>query len=103
MKCLILAAGLGTRLVLRENPSGDQVDRCVRAEVVGWSGGSHGHHPGSAVRVGEPLREHPRGAWVVGGGLGIALPLVPEVGFGVISGLLVVVLVLSMQVRRARA
>ncbi|KGN37082.1 MFS transporter, partial [Knoellia aerolata] len=42
-------------------------------------------------------------AWVVGGGLGIALPLVPEVGFGVISGLLVVVLLLSVQVRRARA
>ena len=42
-------------------------------------------------------------AWVVGGGLGIALPLEPRLGFGVISGLLVVVLLLSVQVRRARA
>jgi len=40
-------------------------------------------------------------AWVVGGGIGIALPLVPELGFGVISGLLVVVLLLSVQLRRA--
>jgi predicted MFS family arabinose efflux permease len=41
-------------------------------------------------------------AWVFGGGLGIALPLVPRLGFGVISGLLVVVLLLSIQVRRQR-
>jgi hypothetical protein len=40
-------------------------------------------------------------AWVLGGGLGIALPLVPRLGFGVISGLLVVVLLLSVQVRRS--
>ena len=42
-------------------------------------------------------------AWVVGGGLGIALPLEPRLGFGVISGLLVVVLLLSVQVRRSRS
>ncbi|MFW5470368.1 MFS transporter [Knoellia sp. CPCC 206435] len=42
-------------------------------------------------------------AWVIGGGLGIALPLEPRLGFGVISGLLVVVLLLSVQVRRSRA
>ena len=42
-------------------------------------------------------------AWVVGGGLGIALPLVPQLGFGVISGLLVVVLVVSLQVRRQKS
>ena len=41
-------------------------------------------------------------AWVLGGGIGIALPLVPQLGFGVISGLLVAVLLLSIQVRRAR-
>ena len=41
-------------------------------------------------------------AWVIGGGLGIALPLVPQLGFGVISGLLVVVLGLSVQVRHSR-
>ena len=39
-------------------------------------------------------------AWVLGGGIGIALPLVPQLGFGVISGLLVVVLLLSISVRR---
>lgn len=39
-------------------------------------------------------------AWVIGGGIGIALPLIPQVGFGVISGLLVLVLLLSVQVRR---
>lgn len=39
-------------------------------------------------------------AWVVGGGIGIALPLIPHLGFGVIAGLLVLVLLLSVQVRR---
>lgn len=40
-------------------------------------------------------------AWVVGGGIGIALPLDPGLGFGVISALLVGVLLLgSAQVRR---
>ncbi|KGN37660.1 membrane protein [Knoellia subterranea KCTC 19937] len=39
-------------------------------------------------------------AWVIGGGLGIALPLIPELGFGVISGLLVLVLLASVQLRR---
>jgi len=39
-------------------------------------------------------------AWVLGGGIGIALPLVPQLGFGVISGLLVAVLLLSISVRR---
>lgn len=42
-------------------------------------------------------------AWVIGGGLGIALPLIPQLGFGVISGLLVVVLLLSIQIRRTQA
>lgn len=42
-------------------------------------------------------------AWVIGGGIGIALPLIPRLGFGVISGLLVVVLLLSAQVRRGRS
>ena len=41
-------------------------------------------------------------AWVIGGGLGIALPLIPRLGFGVISGLLVIVLAASIQVRRKR-
>lgn len=41
-------------------------------------------------------------AWVVGGGIGIALPLIPQLGFGVIAGLLVLVLLVSVQVRRHR-
>ncbi|MFW5473295.1 MFS transporter [Knoellia sp. CPCC 206450] len=40
-------------------------------------------------------------AWVIGGGIGIALPLDPQLGFGVISALLVLVLLLSVQLRRA--
>ena len=38
-------------------------------------------------------------AWVVGGGIGIALPLVPVLGFGVVSALLVVVLLVTVWVR----
>jgi hypothetical protein len=41
-------------------------------------------------------------AWVVGGGIGIALPLVPQLGFGVISGLLVLVLAATVRVRMRR-
>jgi MFS family permease len=38
-------------------------------------------------------------AWVIGGGIGIALPLVPVLGFGVVSALLVVVLLVTVWVR----
>jgi MFS family permease len=38
-------------------------------------------------------------AWVVGGGLGIALPLIPHLGFGVVAALLVVVLGATVRVR----
>jgi MFS family permease len=38
-------------------------------------------------------------AWVAGGAVGIALPLVPELGFGVAAGLLGVCLLLSVRVR----
>jgi hypothetical protein len=38
-------------------------------------------------------------AWVAGGAVGIALPLVPELGFGVAAGLLAVCLLLSVRVR----
>jgi MFS family permease len=38
-------------------------------------------------------------AWVVGGAVGIALPLVPELGFGVAAGLLAVCLLASVRVR----
>lgn len=42
-------------------------------------------------------------AWVIGGGLGISLPLNPQVGFGVISALLVMVLLVSITLRRSQA
>jgi MFS family permease len=41
-------------------------------------------------------------AWVVGGAIGIALPLIPRLGFGVISGLLVLVLLTSVRIRMVR-
>ena len=41
-------------------------------------------------------------AWVIGGGIGIALPLVPQLGFGVISGLLLLVLAASVRIRMSR-
>jgi MFS family permease len=41
-------------------------------------------------------------AWVAGGAIGIALPLVPELGFGVVSALLVVLLLGSVRVRVSR-
>jgi len=41
-------------------------------------------------------------AWVLGGGLGIALPLIPQVGFGVIAALLVGTFVMAIRSRIAR-
>lgn len=41
-------------------------------------------------------------AWVVGGFLGIALPLVPELGFGLTAAILLVALVLAQRVRLPR-
>ena len=41
-------------------------------------------------------------AWVVGGGLGIALPLIPQLGFGVIAGLLGGTYLLAIRSRIAR-
>ena len=38
-------------------------------------------------------------AWVLGGAIGIALPLVPELGFGVATALLAVCLALSVRIR----
>jgi hypothetical protein len=38
-------------------------------------------------------------AWVVGGAIGIALPLDPQVGFGVLAGLLVLTQLLTVWVR----
>jgi len=38
-------------------------------------------------------------AWVLGGGLGIALPLIPQLGLGIAAGGLVVGLVAAQRVR----
>ena len=60
------------------------VDEEVRTRVFGWS---------------ETVLQM---AWVFGGAVGILLPLVPHVGFGTISGLLVLVLLVSVRIRMAR-
>lgn len=41
-------------------------------------------------------------AWVIGGGLGIALPLIPQLGFGVITALLAGSLLMAIRSRIAR-
>ena len=41
-------------------------------------------------------------AWVLGGGLGIALPLIPQLGFGVIAALLVGTFLMAIRSRIAR-
>ncbi|NMM25377.1 MAG: MFS transporter [Phycicoccus sp.] len=41
-------------------------------------------------------------AWVIGGGLGIALPLIPQLGFGIIAGLLVGTFLMAIRSRIAR-
>lgn len=41
-------------------------------------------------------------AWVMGGGLGIALPLIPQLGFGVITALLVGTFLMAIRSRVAR-
>lgn len=81
-----LAAGLCAQVIKLSTDAIIQRDVAenVRTQIFAWS---------------ETLLQI---AWVIGGGLGIALPLIPQLGFGVISGLLVVVLLLSIQVRRAR-
>ncbi len=61
------------------------IDDEVRTRVFGWS---------------ETVLQM---AWVIGGGVGILLPLVPQLGFGAICGLLVLVLLASARVRVLRA
>jgi MFS family permease len=41
-------------------------------------------------------------AWVVGGGFGIVMPLVPRLGFGFLAGVLVVLLVFALRPRSAQ-
>jgi hypothetical protein len=78
-----LVAGLSAQLI---NLAGDAIIQrdiveSVRTRMFAWS---------------ETVRQI---AWVVGGGIGITLPLDPSLGFGVISGVLLLVLVAAVRIR----
>lgn len=78
-----LTAGLGAQLIKLSTDAIVQRDiaESVRTSVFAWSE--------TVLQI----------AWVVGGGIGIALPLIPRLGFGVIAGLLLVVLAVSIRLR----
>jgi hypothetical protein len=80
-----LTAGLGAQLIKLSTDAIVQRDiqESVRTRVFAWSE--------TVLQI----------AWVVGGGIGIALPLIPRLGFGVISALLLVVLAVSIRLRLA--
>ena len=81
-----LVAGLGAQLIKLSSDAVVQrdIDETVRTRVFAWSE--------TVLQI----------AWVVGGGIGIALPLVPRLGFGVISALLLLVLAASVRIRMSR-
>ena len=78
-----LVAGLAAQLIKLGSDAVVQrdIDENVRARVFAWSE--------TVLQI----------AWVVGGGIGISLPLIPQLGFGVIAGLLVLVLAASVRIR----
>jgi MFS family permease len=78
-----LVAGLATQLIKLSSDAVVQrdIDESVRTRVFAWSE--------TVLQI----------AWVVGGGIGIAVPLVPQLGFGVVSAILVLVLVVSARIR----
>jgi hypothetical protein len=80
-----LVAGLSAQLVNLCNDAIIQRDipEAVRTRVFAWSE--------TVLQI----------SWVVGGAIGISLPLVPQLGFGVIATLLVLVLGGSVRVRMA--
>lgn len=80
-----LVAGLAAQLVKLSSDAVVQrdIDESVRTRVFAWSE--------TVLQI----------AWVVGGGLGIALPLEPRLGFGVISAVLVLVLAATVRLRMA--
>jgi hypothetical protein len=80
-----LVAGLATQLVKVGTDAVVQrdIEESVRTRVFAW------------------VETSLQMAWVVGGGIGIALPLVPQLGFGVVAGLLVLVLLATVWVRAA--
>lgn len=78
-----LCAGLTGQLIKLSSDAVVQrdIEESVRTRVFAWSE--------TVLQI----------AWVVGGAIGIALPLVPQLGFGVVSGLLVLVLAATVQIR----
>src|SRR6185295_4828718 len=78
-----LVAGMGAQLIKLSSDAVVQrdIDESVRTRVFAWSE--------TVLQI----------AWVVGGGIGIAMPLIPHLGFGVIAGLLVLVLLASVRIR----
>ncbi|GAA2734779.1 MFS transporter [Pedococcus aerophilus] len=81
-----LVAGLAAQLIKLSSDAVVQrdIDERVRTRVFAWSE--------TVLQI----------AWVVGGGIGISLPLIPQLGFGVIAGLLVIVLAASIRIRVTR-
>jgi hypothetical protein len=81
-----LTAGLVAQLIKLSSDAVVQrdIEESVRTRVFAWSE--------TVLQI----------AWVIGGGIGIALPLVPQLGFGVISALLLLVLAASVRVRMTR-
>ena len=81
-----LVAGLAAQLIKLSSDAVVQrdIDERVRTRVFAWSE--------TVLQI----------AWVVGGGIGISLPLIPQLGFGVIAGLLLVVLAASIRIRVTR-
>ena len=78
-----LCAGLTAQLIKLSSDAVVQrdIEESVRTRVFAWSE--------TVLQI----------AWVIGGGIGIALPLVPQLGFGVVSGLLVLVLAATVRIR----
>ncbi len=81
-----LLAGLGAQLIKLSSDAVVQrdIEESVRTRVFAWSE--------TVLQI----------AWVIGGGIGLALPLIPRLGFGVISALLLLVLAASVRIRMSR-
>jgi MFS family permease len=77
------AAGLVAQLIKLSADAVIQrdIEESVRTRFFGWSE--------TVLQI----------AWVIGGGIGITLPLVPRLGFGVISALLVLVVAATIRIR----
>ncbi len=78
-----LVAGLAAQLIKLSSDAVIQrdIEESVRTRVFAWSE--------TVLQI----------AWVVGGAIGISLPLVPQLGFGVIAALLFLVLAASVRLR----